>query len=142
MGTVSGGGGESYRSDLGGAGGKNGEDGGNGTQCSGGHGSKLDLSTLHMKNFVLTPGKGGEPVGGFYFIQFKLHKKHIICDCCVFGQIMWIVEFPAPNLYLTENVFRIFWGWWWRGCYQWNKTRQHYILWRRLWWWSLRIGLH
>jgi len=43
-----------------GAGGTNGGDGGNGT-VAGGQGSGLDLSTLHMNNFVLTPGKGGEP---------------------------------------------------------------------------------
>ena len=44
----------------------------NGTQYSGGHGSKLDLSTILMKNFVLTPGKGGEPGGGFYSKSVKI----------------------------------------------------------------------
>ena len=65
----SGGGGGGYHSyDVGGVGGTNGGDGrdgdgGNGTQFSGGQGTGLDLSTLHLKNFVLTPGKGGEPYG-------------------------------------------------------------------------------
>ena len=58
-----GGGGRSYNNEVGGAGGTNGGDGGNGTQYGGGQGSGLDLSTLHMDNFVLTPGKGGEPNG-------------------------------------------------------------------------------
>jgi len=53
-----GGGGSNYN---GAAGGSNGGDGGNSTTVSGGKGSGLDLSTLHMNNFVLTPGKGGEP---------------------------------------------------------------------------------
>ena len=56
-----GGGGSNY--DVGGTGGTNGGDGVNGTRYSGGQGSGLDLSTLHLENFVLTPGKGGEPDG-------------------------------------------------------------------------------
>ena len=59
----SGGGGKSYSNNLGGAGGTNGEDGLNGTLYSGGQGSGLDLSTLHLKYWFLTPGKGGEPLG-------------------------------------------------------------------------------
>ena len=47
--------------DVGGAGGTNGGDGINGTDFSGGQGNNLDISTLLMKNFVLTPGQGGEP---------------------------------------------------------------------------------
>ena len=43
----------------------------NGTKYSGGHRSKLDLSTIPMKNFDLTPGKGEEPPGGFYFMPLK-----------------------------------------------------------------------
>ena len=45
----SGGGGESWSGGLGGAGGTNGGDGVNGTDYRGGQGSKLDLSTIHMK---------------------------------------------------------------------------------------------
>ena len=58
----SGGGGGNYCcTGVGGAGGTNGGDGINGTQYSGGQGNNLDISTLLMKNFVLTPGQGGEP---------------------------------------------------------------------------------
>ena len=61
-----GGGGDYYGpSGIGGAGGFNGGDGVNGTKYSGGHGNKLDLTTLRMKNFDLSPGKGGEPTGEF-----------------------------------------------------------------------------
>ena len=76
----SGGGGESDGAVAGGSGGTNGDDGGNGIKYNGGHGSNFDLSTLHLKNFVLTPGKGGEPAGGFSFIQFKIYSKHFICN--------------------------------------------------------------
>ena len=59
-----GGGGEGERYDgIGGAGGTDGGDGVNGTAYAGGHGNTLDLTTLYLKNFDLTPGKGGEPTG-------------------------------------------------------------------------------
>ena len=62
----SGGGGRGELYDgFGGAGGTDGGDGVNGTQFAGGHGSTLDLTTVYLKNFDLTPGKGGEPTGEF-----------------------------------------------------------------------------
>ena len=60
----SGGGGSCYQC-TGGLGGSGGSDGGNGTNkpapFPGGKGSAFDLSLVHMKNFILTPGAGGQP---------------------------------------------------------------------------------
>ena len=56
----SGGGGSSHSRQGGGMGGSGGSDGGNGTNYPGGKGSGFDLSLVHLKNFILTPGAGGQ----------------------------------------------------------------------------------
>merc|ERR1712212_932489 len=55
---------------TGGEGGSNGSNGGNsssrgGTLYFGGAGSGFDLSKVSMKNFILTPGAGGQPGAQF-----------------------------------------------------------------------------
>ena len=55
---------------TGGEGGSNGSNGGNsssrgGTLYWGGQGSGLDLSLVSMRNFILSPGAGGQPVAQF-----------------------------------------------------------------------------
>ena len=66
----SGGAGFSGGGATGGEGGSNGSNGGNsssrgGTLYFGGEGSGFDLSQVSMKNFILTPGAGGEPAAQF-----------------------------------------------------------------------------
>lgn len=55
----SGGGGQGGSSTTGGDGGENGSDGEDGASREGGKGSGLDLVDFHMKNFIMTAGKGG-----------------------------------------------------------------------------------
>ena len=59
----SGGGGSSHSGQGGGMGGSGGSDGGNDTKWPGGKGSGFDLSLVHLKNFILTPGDGGQSRG-------------------------------------------------------------------------------
>ena len=60
------------------AGGTNGRDGIDGTRYRGGRGNNFDISTVLMKNFVLTPGQGGQPEqsGCFQNIIEFLHILH------------------------------------------------------------------
>ena len=58
-------GGGGYGDIRGGMGGSGGSDGGNGTSYPGGKGSGFDLSLVGLKNFILTPGAGGQPLGRF-----------------------------------------------------------------------------
>ena len=55
-------GGGGYGSIVGGIGGSDGSDG-DSTEFPGGKGSGFDLSLLTLKNFILTPGTGGQPHG-------------------------------------------------------------------------------
>ena len=57
----SGGGGYESNGHVGGVGGSGGSDGGNSSTFPGGKGSGFDLSLLTLKNFILTPGAGGQP---------------------------------------------------------------------------------
>ena len=59
-------GGGGYDAIRGGIGGSGGSDGGNGTSYPGGKGSGFDLSLVGLKNFILTPGAGGQPHGDYY----------------------------------------------------------------------------
>ena len=56
-------GGGAYGSNGGRMGGSGGSDGGNSTSSPGGKGSGFDLSLVHLKNFILTAGAGGQPSG-------------------------------------------------------------------------------
>ena len=58
-----GGGAGSTSYDGGQAGGEDGSDGGDDKDFAGGKGSGLDVRTLNMTRFILTPGKGGKPDG-------------------------------------------------------------------------------
>ena len=61
----SGGGGSSHSGQGGGMGGSGGSDGGNGTNHPGGKGSGFDLGLVPLKNFILTPGEGGQPLSQY-----------------------------------------------------------------------------
>ena len=60
----SGGGGGDEGGVQGGIGGSGGSNGGNSTYGPGGKGSGFDLNLVTLKNFILTPGAGGQPDGG------------------------------------------------------------------------------
>jgi len=61
----SGGGGAGAGAGAGGDGGENGSDGEDGTNGSGGDGSGLDLTTVQLDNFILSPGKAGTTYGSW-----------------------------------------------------------------------------
>jgi len=57
-------GGGGYERISGGIGGSDGSDGDSAGAADGGKGSGSDLTLLTLKNFILTPGRGGQPNGG------------------------------------------------------------------------------